>query len=105
MSTCGCSVACRGLSSKRPHSIGDDLLVKFDSTLKVAHPPISQFSGGMRCCFDLAASLITQTRADLPGRADHRPGTRHRTRGQMWDTIRDLAVKVLHHFADHPVPR
>ncbi len=57
-----------GLSSKRAHSIGDDLLAQFDLT-EAARRPISQFSGGMRRRLDLAASLITRPAAALPRRA------------------------------------
>ncbi len=80
----------QGLSSKRAHSIGDDLLVKFDLT-EAAHRPISQFSGGMRRRLDLAASLIT--RPALIFLDEPTTGLDPRTRGQMWDTIRDLAVE------------
>ena len=80
----------QGLSSKRAHSIGDDLLVKFDLT-EAAHRPISQFSGGMRRRLDLAASLIT--RPALIFLDEPTTGLDPRTRGQMWDTIRDLVVE------------
>ena len=49
----------QGLSSKKAHSVGDDLLAQFDLA-QAAHRPISQFSGGMRRRLDLAASLITR---------------------------------------------
>jgi ABC-2 type transport system ATP-binding protein len=80
----------QGLSSKKAHSIGDDLLAKFDLT-EAAHRPISQFSGGMRRRLDLAASLIT--RPALIFLDEPTTGLDPRTRGQMWDTIRDLAVE------------
>jgi ABC-2 type transport system ATP-binding protein len=79
----------QGLSSKKAHSIGDDLLAKFDLT-EAAHRPISQFSGGMRRRLDLAASLIT--RPALMFWDEPTTGLDPRTRGQMWDTIRELAV-------------
>jgi ABC-2 type transport system ATP-binding protein len=45
----------QGLSPKRAHSIGENLLAKFDLT-EAAQRPISQFSGGMRRRLDLAAT-------------------------------------------------
>ena len=77
----------QGLSSKQAHSTGDDLLAMFDLT-EAAHRPISQFSGGMRRRLDLAASLIT--RPPLIFLDEPTTGLDPRTRGQMWDTIRDL---------------
>jgi ABC-2 type transport system ATP-binding protein len=80
----------QGLSSKKAHSTGDDLLAKFDLT-EAAHRPISQFSGGMRRRLDLAASLIT--RPALIFLDEPTTGLDPRTRGQMWDTIRDLVAE------------
>ena len=80
----------QGLSSKRAHSIADDLLAQFDLT-EAAHRPISQFSGGMRRRLDLAASLITSPAViflDEPT-----TGLDPRNRSQMWDTIRDLVAE------------
>ena len=80
----------QGLSSKRAHSIADDLLAQFDLT-EAAHRPISQFSGGMRRRLDLAASLITRPAViflDEPT-----TGLDPRNRSQMWDTIRDLVAE------------
>ena len=79
----------QGLSSKRAHSIGDDLLAQFDLT-EAAHRPISQFSGGMRRRLDLAASLIT--RPALLFLDEPTTGLDPRNRSQMWDTIRDLVA-------------
>ena len=76
----------QGLSSKQAHSTGDNLLAKFDLT-EAARRPISQFSGGMRRRLDLAASLIT--RPALIFLDEPTTGLDPRTRGQMWDTIRD----------------
>jgi ABC-2 type transport system ATP-binding protein len=53
-----------------------------------ASRPISQFSGGMRRRLDLAASLIT--RPPLIFLDEPTTGLDPRTRGQMWDTIREL---------------
>jgi ABC-2 type transport system ATP-binding protein len=77
----------QGLSSKRAHSIGDDLLDQFGLT-EAARRPISQFSGGMRRRLDLAASLIT--RPALIFLDEPTTGLDPRNRSQMWDTIRDL---------------
>ena len=79
----------QGLSSKKAHSVGDDLLATFDLT-EAAHRPISQFSGGMRRRLDLAASLIT--RPALIFLDEPTTGLDPRTRAQMWDTIRGLAI-------------
>jgi ABC-2 type transport system ATP-binding protein len=80
----------QGLSSKRAHSIADDLLARFDLT-EASHRPISQFSGGMRRRLDLAASLIT--RPALIFLDEPTTGLDPRTRGQMWDTIRNLVAE------------
>jgi ABC-2 type transport system ATP-binding protein len=80
----------QGLSSKRAHDIGDDLLAQFDLT-DAANRPISQFSGGMRRRLDLAASLIT--RPALIFLDEPTTGLDPRNRSQMWDTIRDLVAK------------
>jgi len=80
----------QGLSSKQAHSTGDNLLAKFDLT-EAARRPISQFSGGMRRRLDLAASLIT--RPALIFLDEPTTGLDPRTRGQMWDTIRDLVAE------------
>ena len=80
----------QGLSSKRAHSIGDDLLTQFDLT-EAARRPISQFSGGMRRRLDLAASLIT--RPALIFLDEPTTGLDPRNRSQMWDTIRDLVAE------------
>jgi ABC-2 type transport system ATP-binding protein len=79
----------QGLSSKKAHSIGDDLLAQFDLT-EAANRPISQFSGGMRRRLDLAASLIT--RPALIFLDEPTTGLDPRNRSQMWDTIRELAA-------------
>jgi len=79
----------QGLSSKKAHSVGDDLLARFDLT-EAARRPISEFSGGMRRRLDLAASLIT--RPALIFLDEPTTGLDPRTRGQMWDTIRNLAA-------------
>jgi len=80
----------QGLSSKKAHSIGDDLLAQFDLA-EAANRPISQFSGGMRRRLDLAASLIT--RPALLFLDEPTTGLDPRNRSQMWDTIRDLVAE------------
>jgi ABC-2 type transport system ATP-binding protein len=80
----------QGLSSKKAHGTADHLLAKFDLT-EAADRPISQFSGGMRRRLDLAASLIT--RPALIFLDEPTTGLDPRTRGQMWDTIRDLVAE------------
>src|ERR1019366_1502724 len=80
----------QGLSSKRAHSIGDDLLAQFDLT-EAARRPISQFSGGMRCRLDVSATLIT--RPALIFLDEPTTGLDPRNRSQMWDTIRDLVAQ------------
>jgi len=80
----------QGLSSKRAHSMANDLLEQFDLT-EAARRPISQFSGGMRRRLDLAASLIT--RPALIFLDEPTTGLDPRNRSQMWDTIRDLVAE------------
>src|SRR5581483_7515948 len=57
---------------------------------EAADKTISQFSGGMRRRLDLAASLIT--RPPLIFLDEPTTGLDPRTRGQMWDTIRELVA-------------
>ncbi|WP_109506795.1 ATP-binding cassette domain-containing protein [Nocardioides speluncae] len=77
----------QGLSSTRARKTADVLLGQFGLE-EAANRPISQFSGGMRRRLDLAASLIT--RPPLIFLDEPTTGLDPRTRGQMWDTIRDL---------------
>jgi len=79
----------QGLPSKEAHRVADELLVKFDLT-EAARRAISEFSGGMRRRLDLAASLIT--RPALIFLDEPTTGLDPRTRGQMWDTIRNLVA-------------
>ncbi|KQZ66294.1 ATP-binding cassette domain-containing protein [Nocardioides sp. Root151] len=65
------------------------LLEQFDLT-EAASKPISAFSGGMRRRLDLAVSLLT--RPPLIFLDEPTTGLDPRTRGQMWDTIRELVV-------------
>ncbi|MEQ6902753.1 ATP-binding cassette domain-containing protein [Nocardioides sp. YIM 152588] len=79
-----------GLSRADARSRADDLLERFGLT-DAAHRRLSQFSGGMRRRLDLAASLIS--RPPLIFLDEPTTGLDPRTRGQMWDTIRDLVAQ------------
>src|SRR5215470_11030244 len=77
----------QGLRSAEARASAENLLAQFGLE-EAADKPISQFSGGMRRRLDLAASLIT--RPPLIFLDEPTTGLDPRTRGQMWDTIRDL---------------
>lgn len=77
----------QGLGRTEARARGAELLEQFDLT-EAASKPISAFSGGMRRRLDLAASLLT--RPPLIFLDEPTTGLDPRTRGQMWDTIRDL---------------
>lgn len=77
----------QGIGRAEARSRGAELLEQFDLT-EAARKPISAFSGGMRRRLDLAASLLT--RPPLIFLDEPTTGLDPRTRGQMWDTIRDL---------------
>jgi ABC-2 type transport system ATP-binding protein len=77
----------QGVPRPRAKSTAIDLLERFGLE-DAADKPISQFSGGMRRRLDLAASLIT--RPPLIFLDEPTTGLDPRTRGQMWDTIREL---------------
>jgi ABC-2 type transport system ATP-binding protein len=79
----------QGISSARVQAIALDLLEQF-GLQAAADKPISEFSGGMRRRLDLAASLIK--RPPLIFLDEPTTGLDPRTRGQMWDTIRDLVA-------------
>lgn len=79
-----------GLSSSRARSTAADLLERFDLQ-EAADRPISKFSGGMRRRLDLAASLIV--RPPVIFLDEPTTGLDPRTRGQMWETIRDLVTQ------------
>ncbi len=79
----------QGVDKKPARSTAATLLEQFDLT-EAATKPISAFSGGMRRRLDLAASLIT--RPPLIFLDEPTTGLDPRTRGQMWDTIRDLVA-------------
>ena len=79
-----------GLPTKRARVTADDLLGRFDLE-DAADKRISQFSGGMRRRLDLAASLIC--RPPLIFLDEPTTGLDPRTRGQMWETIRELVAQ------------
>src|SRR3954454_20162870 len=79
----------QGVPKPTARTTAAGLLEQFDLT-EAATKPISAFSGGMRRRLDLAASLIT--RPPLIFLDEPTTGLDPRTRGQMWDTIRDLVA-------------
>ncbi len=91
-----------GLDKKSARATAEDLLGRFGLE-EAGDKQISQFSGGMRRRLDLAASLIH--RPPLIFLDEPTTGLDPRTRGQMWDTIRELVGRRLHGAADHAVPR
>jgi ABC-2 type transport system ATP-binding protein len=72
---------------KEARARADELLERFELT-EAARRPAKTYSGGMRRRLDLAASLLT--RPPLIFLDEPTTGLDPRTRGQMWDTIRDL---------------
>jgi ABC-2 type transport system ATP-binding protein len=76
-----------GLPGGRARLTADELLESFGLT-EAAGRQIKSFSGGMRRRLDLAASLIA--RPPLIFLDEPTTGLDPRTRGQMWETIRDL---------------
>ena len=76
-----------GLSSARARTTAAELLERF-GLAEARDKQISAFSGGMRRRLDLAASLISQP--PLIFLDEPTTGLDPRTRGQMWDTIREL---------------
>ena len=79
-----------GLGSRKAKATAEDLLGRFGLE-EAADRPISQFSGGMRRRLDLAASLIA--RPPLIFLDEPTTGLDPRTRGQMWETIRELVAQ------------
>ena len=76
-----------GLSRAEARAKSVDLLERF-GLADAAKRPLKKFSGGMRRRLDLAASLIAQP--PLIFLDEPTTGLDPRTRGQMWDTIREL---------------
>lgn len=76
-----------GLSRKQAKVTSADLLERFGLE-EAADRQIKNFSGGMRRRLDLAASLIS--RPPLIFLDEPTTGLDPRTRGQMWETIREL---------------
>ena len=79
----------QGLSSARAKAIARELLERFGLE-EAADRPLAKFSGGMRRRLDLASSLIT--RPPLIFLDEPTTGLDPRTRGQMWDVIRELVT-------------
>jgi ABC-2 type transport system ATP-binding protein len=77
----------QGLSSSKAKATASDLLERF-GLAEARDKQISAFSGGMRRRLDLAASLISQP--PLIFLDEPTTGLDPRTRGQMWETIREL---------------
>jgi ABC-2 type transport system ATP-binding protein len=77
----------QGLSGKRAKATAHDLLGRFGLE-DAGDRQIKSFSGGMRRRLDLAASLIS--RPPLIFLDEPTTGLDPRTRGQMWETIREL---------------
>ena len=75
--------------SRADRAQGDRTARKFGLT-EAAKRPLKNFSGGMRRRLDLAASLIAQP--PLIFLDEPTTGLDPRTRGQMWDTIRELVA-------------
>jgi len=78
-----------GLSRADAKAKSADLLERFGLT-DAARRPLKKFSGGMRRRLDLAASLIAQP--PLIFLDEPTTGLDPRTRGQMWDTVRELVA-------------
>ncbi|MXG90762.1 ATP-binding cassette domain-containing protein [Nocardioides flavescens] len=78
-----------GISSRQARATAEELLGRFGLE-DAGDRKIAQFSGGMRRRLDLAASLIS--RPPLIFLDEPTTGLDPRTRGQMWDTIRDLVA-------------
>lgn len=78
-----------GLGRREARAKSAELLERFGLT-EAARRPLKKFSGGMRRRLDLAASLIAQP--PLIFLDEPTTGLDPRTRGQMWDTIRELVV-------------
>jgi len=79
-----------GLPRTRARATSSDLLERFGLT-DAADRQIANFSGGMRRRLDLAASLIA--RPPLIFLDEPTTGLDPRTRGQMWETIRELVAQ------------
>jgi ABC-2 type transport system ATP-binding protein len=79
----------QGLRSSVAKQRAADLLERFGLT-DAANKRIEQYSGGMRRRLDLAASLIMSP--PLIFLDEPTTGLDPRTRGQMWDTIRELVA-------------
>ena len=78
-----------GMTAKEAKTRTAELLAEF-SLEGAARKPLKDFSGGMRRRLDLAVSLLS--RPPLIFLDEPTTGLDPRTRGQMWETIRQLAA-------------
>jgi ABC-2 type transport system ATP-binding protein len=78
-----------GLTRPEARRKSAELLERF-GLVEAAKRPLKNFSGGMRRRLDLAASLLAQP--PLIFLDEPTTGLDPRTRGQMWDTIRELVA-------------
>ncbi|QEO09555.1 ATP-binding cassette domain-containing protein [Protaetiibacter larvae] len=78
-----------GLGHREAKRKGLELLESF-GLAEAARRPVGKYSGGMRRRLDLASSLISQP--PLIFLDEPTTGLDPRTRGQMWDVIRDLVA-------------
>ncbi|TDC48502.1 ATP-binding cassette domain-containing protein [Jiangella ureilytica] len=78
-----------GLSRTRSKQRAAELLESFDLT-EAANRPVKHFSGGMRRRIDLAASIVVTP--DVLFLDEPTTGLDPRSRGQVWDIVRDLVA-------------
>ncbi|WP_116947162.1 ATP-binding cassette domain-containing protein [Jiangella endophytica] len=78
-----------GLSRTRSRQRAAELLESFDLT-DAANRPVKHFSGGMRRRIDLAASIVVTP--DVLFLDEPTTGLDPRSRGQVWDIVRDLVA-------------
>ncbi|MBB5788307.1 ATP-binding cassette domain-containing protein [Jiangella mangrovi] len=78
-----------GLSRSQSKARAAELLESFDLT-EAASRPVKHFSGGMRRRIDLAASIVVTP--DVLFLDEPTTGLDPRSRGQVWDIVRDLVA-------------
>ncbi len=78
-----------GLSRSQSRRRAAELLESFDLT-EAASRPVKHFSGGMRRRIDLAASIVVTP--DVLFLDEPTTGLDPRSRGQVWDIVRDLVA-------------
>lgn len=82
----------RGLSKKAATERADELLAKFSLT-DAGGKRVGTYSGGMRRRLDLAASLVVPV--DVIILDEPTTGLDPRSRGELWDVVRDLRDQGL----------